>query len=198
MPTISPSSLLQLCLLLSSKQKVSSLKRMLGHLISSETWISFSLKSVGSRTAPLQGHLDAKIFRLKSFSLFPWAPSSLSPASQLICRVICLALGPWSEVELGPGLYHLSRWLLCSTIPSHVSYTHPSDSGLCQLGSGNESLHSPYLKGKLAPTTPWSSRHVLSLGAWHFHSRQSTCWPLHLSEWDPQNSTHPNSHCRVF
>lgn len=86
MPTISPSSVLQLFLLHSSKQKASSFMHKLGHLISSETWISFRLKSTGRRSAPLQRHLDAKILRLKSFSLFPCAPSSLSPASQLVWR----------------------------------------------------------------------------------------------------------------
>lgn len=57
----------------------------LRHLISSETWISVSLKPTGSRTALLQRYLDAKILRLKS-SLFPCAPGSSSPASQSVWR----------------------------------------------------------------------------------------------------------------
>ena len=175
MPTISPSLVLQLCLPHSSKQKVSGFMCKLGHLINkrSETWIFFSLKSTRSWTAPLQRHLDAKIFRLKSFSLCTIL--SLSHLTVGLERVTCLALGPWSEAELGPGLYHLSRWLLCSKIPSHMSYMHPSDSSLCQLGSGNESLRSPCLKGKLVSTTLRSSRHVLSLATWYFHSRHCTC-----------------------
>lgn len=202
MPTISPSSVLQLCLLQSSEQKVSGFTHKLGHLISSETWISSSLKSTGSRTVLLQKHLDAKILRLKS-SLFIFFLSlctipSLPHLTVGLEKVICVALGPWSEAELGLGLYHLCRWLLRSKILSHMSYMHPSDSGLCQLGSGNGLLHSSYVKGKLAPATLWSSRHVPSLGAWCFHGRHRTCWPLHLSAWHPQKPTHPTSHCRVF
>lgn len=170
----------------------------LGDLISSESWTSSSLKSTGSRTAQFWRCLDVKILRLKSFSLFPWTPSSLLPGSQLVWRVICLALGPWSEAEPEPSLYHLSRWPLCSKILSHVSYIHPPDSGLCQLGSANESLRSSYLKGKLVPTTPWSFRHVLSLGTRYFHSFHSICWALHLSAWDPQNPIHTGFCCGIF
>lgn len=122
MPTISPSSVLQLCLLRSPKQKVSGFVLKLGHLISSETWISFSLKSAGSRTAPLQRYLDAKILRLKS-SLFPCAPSSsLSPASQLIWRELSASLlDPDQKLSWGlafticPGGSFAARY--CPTCP---------------------------------------------------------------------------------
>lgn len=109
-------------------------------------------------------------------------------------RIICLALGPISEAELGSGLYHLSRWFFCSKIPCHMSYTHPSDSSLCHLASGNESLHSPYLKGKPVPTTPSSSRYALP-GPLVLSLLLATA--LVCMRREPQNPTQPGSHSRV-
>lgn len=162
-PAFSPALFLQCCLLHSSKQKASGFMLKQCHLISkcSETWISFSLESTGSRTAPLQRLLNAKILRLKSFSAFPCVPSSpLACLTVGLEKATCLAAGLWSEVELGPGFHHLSRWLPCSKRPSHMSCSNPSGSSPCQPEW--ITVHSFFERQAFMP---WSPQRVLSLGA---------------------------------
>lgn len=196
MPTVSPSLLLQLCPLCSSKQKVFSFMLKWGHLIRkhSEICISFSLESAGSRTAPLRSCLDAKLLGLKPFSSFPCSPSSLLPDSQLVWRQIpaCL-LDPDQKLS----------WGLAFTIWPGGSFaardrpTRPTPIHQVQAPANpNESLRSRYLNGKLACATLRSPRRVLCLGAWCFHSHPGTHLPLCLSLGAPQSSTHPGFHCR--
>lgn len=153
MPTVSPSLVLQLCLLHSSKQKVFSFMLKRGHLISkhSEIWISFSSESAGSRTAPLQSCLDAKLLGLKPFSSFPCTPSSLLPDSQLVWRQIpAWLLDPDQKLSWGlafticPGGSFAARDRPTRPTPIHQVQTY---------ANLNESLHSRYLNGKLASTT---------------------------------------------
>lgn len=153
MPTASPSLVLQLRLLHSSKQKVVSFLLKWGDLIRkhSEICISFSLESAGSRTAPLRSCLDAKLLGLKPFSSFPCTPSSLLPDSQLVWRQIpaCL-LDPDQRLS----------WGLAFTICPGGSFaardhpTRPTPIHQVQASANpNESLHSRYLNGKLACIT---------------------------------------------